>query len=106
MKTYSSEPGVIPKIGRYIFVALTAIFAIVFLIDKDVYLNLIREDSIAEWLTFSCLLAAGIISLTLAIDIKKKYNYIHWFFVLFFAFNVLAGFEEISWGQRVFQLES
>ena len=38
--------------------------------------------------------------------VKKRYGYIHWFFLLFFVFNILAGLEEISWGQRLFDLKT
>lgn len=100
------ETGSIPKWGVYIFPALTLIFALFYLIDESRYRYLIMEDSIVEWLTFAFLIAAGILSLVIAVKIKRRHRYFHWFFILFFGFNLLAGFEEISWGQRVFGVET
>jgi len=101
-----SETGKIPKWGLYLFPILTVIFAASYLIDEDFYRSLIKEDSIIEWLTFAFLIAAGIVSLIVALKIGKRHQYLHWFFILFFGFNFLAGFEEISWGQRVFEVET
>ena len=94
------------RFSRSIFVILAAIFIILLIADRQLYLSLIREDSLAEWLTFVFLLATGIVSLIIGLKIRKKYQYWHWFFWLFFAFNVFAGFEEISWGQRVVGMET
>lgn len=102
----STDQGKLPKISNLLFIILTSIFVILYFTDETLYRKLISEDNIIEWLTFVSLIGAGIVSLIIAIKIKKKYKYLHWFFILFFLFNVLAGFEEISWGQRVFQVES
>ncbi|MEJ7778165.1 MAG: hypothetical protein WKF68_01140 [Daejeonella sp.] len=101
-----SETGRIPKVGLYLFPALTLVFVAVYFFDKGLYRYLIKEDSIIEWLTFAFLITAGFISLLIASGIRKKHRYVHWFFVLFFGFNLLAGLEEISWGQRVFEIET
>ncbi len=101
-----NETGSIPKLGVYIFPVFTIIFAIFYLADEQLYRYLIMEDSIIEWLTFTCLVAAGFLSLILAVKIKRSHHYLHWFFILFFGFNLLAGLEEISWGQRVFEIET
>ncbi|WP_026899120.1 hypothetical protein [Daejeonella oryzae] len=94
------------KKATLLFPLLIFSFLIILFINKSVYLSVLQEDGIAEWLTFVCLLISGIISLLIAIRIKKKYHYFHWFFILFFAFNVFAGLEEISYGQRVFGMET
>ncbi|MES2875609.1 MAG: hypothetical protein V4708_17930 [Bacteroidota bacterium] len=101
-----SETGTLPKWGLYLFPILTVIFAAFYLIDEDFYRSLIKEDSVIEWLTFFFLISAGIVSFIIAQKIWKKHQYLHWFFILFFGFNFLAGFEEISWGQRVFNVET
>ena len=88
----------------YIFAVLSAIFVLLYFFDKPFYLAVIREDSLAEWLTFAFLVATGVISLITGMIVKRRYGYLHWFFLLFFAFNILAGLEEISWGQRVFNM--
>ncbi|WP_411274475.1 hypothetical protein [Daejeonella sp.] len=104
--THNSETGSIPKWGLYLFPILTVIFAAFYLIDETFYRSLIKEDSIIEWLTFFLLITAGFVSLLVALKIWKKHQYLHWFFILFFGFNILAGLEEISWGQRVFEVET
>ncbi len=103
---HKSETGWIPKWGLYLFPVLTLIFAAFYLIDEAFYRSIIKEDSIIEWLTFAFLIAAGFVSLTIASKIWMKHQYLHWFFILFFGFNILAGLEEISWGQRVFEVET
>ena len=100
------ETGSIPKWGLYLFPVLTVIFAAFYFIDEDFYRSIIREDSIVEWLTFAFLISAGFVSIIVALKIWNKHNYLHWFFILFSAFNILAGLEEISWGQRVFEIET
>jgi hypothetical protein len=103
---HKSETGPIPKWSMYLFPILTVFFASFYLIDESFYRSIIKEDSIIEWLTFGFLIAAGFVSLLVASKIWKRHNYLHWFFILFFGFNLLAGMEEISWGQRVFEVET
>ncbi|MEO8795174.1 MAG: hypothetical protein ABI390_06870 [Daejeonella sp.] len=45
-------------------------------------------------------------SLIISIRIYNKYRYFHLFFIVFFIFNIFAGLEEISYGQRLFGLET
>ena len=103
---HNSETGLIPKWGLYLFPVLTVIFAAFYLIDETFYRSIIKEDSIIEWLTFAFLIAAGIASFIVASKIWNKHQYLHWFFILFCGFNILAGLEEISWGQRVLEVET
>lgn len=100
------ESGWIPKSGLYLFPVLIIIFGSVYFYDESVYRSLVREDGVVEWLTFTFLIVSGVISLTIASRLRTKHRYFHWFFVLFFGFNLLAGFEEISWGQRIFDVET
>lgn len=101
-----NETGFIPRLGLYIFPALTLIFAFCYLVDESLYRSLIMEDSLVEWLTFGFLISAGFLSLLAAVRIRRNHRYLHWFFILFFGFNILAGLEEISWGQRVLEVET
>lgn len=105
---YRDKPLIITlvqKTGLYLFPILTAAFIVIYLADETFYRELLQEDGIIEWLTFIFLIASGVLSAIIAVEIKQKHNCFHWFFILFFLFNVLAAFEEISWGQRVFGLE-
>lgn len=74
--------------------------------NEDFYRSVLKEDSIVEWLTFVFLVLAGCVSFMVALKIWKTFNYLQWFFILFSAFNILAGLEEISWGQRIFGIET
>ena len=100
------ETAALKKISYYLFPALTIFFILLLLVNKQLYLSVLKEDNVVEWLTFTCLLCSGIISLCIAVKIKTQHDYLHWFFILFFAFNVFAGLEEISYGQRVFDIET
>ena len=103
---HKSETGWVPKLGLYLFPVLTVVFAVFYLADESLYRYIIKEDSIVEWLTFAFLIVAGFLSFIIASGIRKSHHYFHWFFILFFGFNLLAGLEEISWGQRVFDVET
>lgn len=94
------------KVSWFLFFVLSFLFAGLYIVNEKVYRSIINEDNLVEWLTFGGLLTAGLLSLYIAWQIKSRYHYYHWFFILFFAFNLLAGFEEISWGQRVFDVRS
>ncbi|WP_207425469.1 hypothetical protein [Pedobacter sp. SYSU D00535] len=96
----------IKKITYYLFPSLVILFASIYFVDRPFYRLLVNEDYIVEWITFAFLFFTGIYSAILAFKIKQSYNYYHWFFILFAGFTLLAGFEEISWGQRVFGIES
>lgn len=93
-------------LSKYVFPLLVIVFVAFYLLNEPLYRLLISEDHLIEWLTFTCLILTGFYSASLAHKIKIQYNYYHWFFICFSAFCMLAGFEEISWGQRVFQVES
>jgi hypothetical protein len=88
------------------FVVISFVFVILFFTNRKLYYFLLLEDGLMEWLTFAGLFTSSILSLRIALGINKKYHYTHWFFFLFFAFALLAGMEEISWGQRIFDIES
>ncbi|NEU08426.1 hypothetical protein GZH53_08910 [Flavihumibacter sp. R14] len=94
------------KISRSVFLVLAGIFILLLITNRSLYQALVREDGVAEWLTFVLLIATGFVSLAIGYSIKKRYGYWHWFFWLFFAFNLLAGLEEISWGQRLFNMKT
>lgn len=80
---------------------LCAAFAVLFLIDKPHYRSLSDEDSWIQNLTAIVLLAGGIMAVLTARRLWKDGRYRLFFLVLGVAL-VLAGLEEISWGQRIF----
>jgi len=98
------------RVIRLISIIIFPLFLLVFLfvkfVDPDYYYYINKEDKLVEWLTFACLVIAGILSLIKAYQAKKVGSRYFWFYLLFGIAFIVLGFEEISWGQRVFQLES
>ena len=45
---------------------LSGIFILLLFVNRPLYLAIIREDSLVEWLTFVFLIATGLISLVIA----------------------------------------
>jgi len=75
-------------------------------IDPDYYYYINKEDKLVEWLTFSALLIAGILSIIFASRNRKHQNHYYIFFIIFGIVSIVLAMEEISWGQRIFELES
>ena len=79
---------------------------IIFLFDEELYLLIIREDGVIEYLTASFLLFASIKLFFLFFKIYKKYSVFN-FGLLSYSLVLFFGFgEEISWGQRIFGIQS
>jgi hypothetical protein len=96
-----------PSIGTaLLFIVFSLFFVFLFFVNRALFFSLLLEDGLVEWLTFSGLIISSIWALRITLGIKKNHGYWHLFFVLFFAFALLAGLEEISWGQRLFNIES
>lgn len=86
------------------FPLLVALFALIYWLDPSLYIDLLNEDRIAEWLTFSLLLFAGFLAIDIGVQIRHYERIFHWFFFAFALFCIFAAFEEISWGERVFDI--
>ena len=89
-----------------ILMLVLCLIPIIFLFDEELYLLIIREDGVIEYLTASFLLFASIKLFFLFLKIYKKYSVFNfgllsYNLVLFFGFG-----EEISWGQRIFGIQS
>ena len=70
---------------------------------KDLYLYLIKEDGIIEYSTAFFLLFSSIYLIYVVNKNKGQYN----FGLLLFSIAFFFGFgEEISWGQRIFDIKS
>ena len=72
-------------------------------IDPYYYVTLAKEDNLVEWATVFFFVLAGIFSLVRFFHTKKRTE---WFFLLFGIGCMLFALEEISWGQRIFGIES
>ena len=97
---------VVRTISIAIFPLLIGVILIIVWIDDKYYAYLTNEDNLVEWLTFACLVLAGLFSLLKAYRARKVGSRYFWFYLLFGIGSIILGFEEISWGQRVFQIES
>ena len=65
-----------------------------------------REDNIIEWLTVEFLILTAVLAIIHALIARRRANQYVWFFILFAIACIFFAIEEISWGQRIFGLES
>ena len=93
-------------ISLIIFPFLLLVFWFMNDVDPDYYYYINKEDKLIEWLTFACLVISGLFSLAMAFRAYKAGSKYIWFYLVFGIACIVLGFEEISWGQRVFQIES
>ena len=93
-------------ISLVIFPLLLLVFWFVNNVDPDYYYYINKEDKLIEWLTFACLVITGLLSFVMAYRAYKAGRKYIWFYLVFGIACIVLGFEEISWGQRVFQIES
>lgn len=106
MKSKPTGTSIFRIVSHTLFPLLSLYFAYIYITNEQYYRDLTWEDNRVEWYTFGFLMATGLASLLAAVLIWQRYRYKHWFFILFFVFNCLAGLEEISWGQRVLGIET
>ena len=90
-----------------VFIFFILVDKIVFGPQNDFYINLASEDGFVEWLTVVFYFMSFIFSILIGKKIiKQKKNH---FAVIYFVFSItfcLIAFEEISWGQRIFQIDT
>jgi hypothetical protein len=111
--TVKSLIGLIrPYLVALIFISIMLILSYVPLfLSKDIIDSLTREDRLFEWLGAACFFASGILFILAFFRSYKYYRDKHtWlklasYIALAGIFFIFAG-EEISWGQRVFNLDS
>lgn len=87
----------------WIFGALAVAFLLLLIIDRHAYSRLLDEDGPVEWLTAIFLFFAGIVFGIAAIKQATKFRIFYGVFALAL---ILGALEEISWGQRIFEVES
>ena len=99
------------KVGIFLF-PLVLIFLIIlnkilFGPMNDFYFNFAKEDGPAEYFTAIFYLLSFVFSVKIGITfIKQKKNLFALLYLLFSAIFFFIGFEEISWGQRIFLFET
>jgi hypothetical protein len=64
------------------------------------------EDGVLEWFQFVFFFLSSIISTLVSITLRKRNRKISLVFLLIFIIMLIISFEEISWGQRIFDLET
>ncbi|MFN4315369.1 MAG: hypothetical protein ACK4E0_13800 [Chitinophagaceae bacterium] len=101
------KPSSIEKIFLIIVALILAAGFVLFYSDVLLFQEYVREDGIVEWLTVAGLLLGSFLCLRRFLQLRKHRSV--WFlFVTAFAalFLFFAAGEEISWGQRIFGIES
>lgn len=75
-------------------------------IDPFYYVTITKDDRLVEWLTVVFLCGAAVLAMVKAIKTRRVANSKYIFFILFAIACILFALEEISWGQRIFGVES
>lgn len=92
-------------LGVFIVGMLTGV--ILFYIDLPAFSAFIDEDGIAEWVTVIALVGGVVISITRFFQLRKQKKKLFLAFLLITALVLLFGAgEELSWGQRLFNIQS
>lgn len=73
---------------------------------RTVYETIGREDHLIEWMQFFFFLTSAILSITIAIKMGKVSKPLQVIFILLALGFFFVAFEEISWGERVFNIEA
>ena len=86
---------------------LLVIGIILFKVNYEAYRAYVAEDSIIEWLTVIALFSSADVSIKRALKLRNKRNFGFIAVLILFSFAFIFGAgEEISWGQRIFGLQS
>jgi hypothetical protein len=102
----NSRSNLLGTSERWLVPVVLALYVLFYLLDPQGYYALLWEDGLTEWATFVGLMAAGIVAALTVPKMRSVGDRRLWFLVLFAVGCILAGFEEISWGQRILNLES
>ncbi len=107
----SRPEGLIPyrslRIASILLVPLLAIIMLLILFtNPSYYAELAFEDSLLNWLTFGVLSVGGCIAALAAATRRGSIDRRFWFFAIFSLSLFFFALEEISWGQRIFGIES
>lgn len=95
------------KVVIYILIIAALITASSFYFAKDFYHRMVAEDGFFENVTAIVLLCISVLSIIRFIKVRKNRNRYWMLFSLLIILGAFFGFgEEISWGQRIFNIES
>jgi hypothetical protein len=101
------------KTTRKLLLVLIILFPILFgvgmywlrSINYPLYREIGREDGIIEWLQFFLFGASGVIAFILALKFKKVSRLMFVIFLIVSLGLIFVAGEEISWGQRIFNID-
>ena len=81
---------------------------VIVLIDRPMARRLVNEDGAIEWLQFIFLIFTAFYCLRIVMNDRKLYNskLIKHVFLTCFILTLILAFEEISWGQRILDIET
>jgi len=97
------EDGVLVIISLGLFPILLIFFIVLYQHDYRAYLELLAEDGIVENIQFFFLLLTALLSLW---TIRRRFNIYHWFYPALALCCIFFALEEISWGQRIFDMDT
>ena len=98
--------SIFSKIYFLLIPFLLIILSFIYLINEQLYMHLTNEDGLLEWTTFFSLFLAGVLSFVISIRLKRSKSPYFWFFILFSVFCFFSSMEEISWGQRIMDINT
>ncbi len=103
---YTISQKVINFLVTRLLVTINIGWVILALLNRSVAINLTREDNVIQWFQFFFLLATAFYCLRIVRGhgIFYKERIIANGFIVFFVLTLLLAFEEISWGQRFFDI--
>lgn len=104
----ASDEGVSPRaawVGFWAPFLGLAFFLVLYVVARDAYYWLLREDHAVEWLQFFLLVLTAVVSLMGSVASFRRGHTLAGAFLLLIALGTLfLAAEEISWGQRILGL--
>lgn len=101
------KPGTIESLTLATCIAILAVGYFLFYTNVPRFEKFVQEDGIAEWLTVAGLLSGSIVCLSRFVKLINKRT--KWFLFVTFCIGLFLFFasgEEVSWGQRIFGLQT
>ena len=101
--------GPMEKISIMATLFLSTIFVVLFLVRPSVFATLCKEDGVIEWASAIFLLGSSVLFFVELVTKNRNEgfpNLYKWIYLFFFFVFFLIAMEEISWFQRIFNLET
>ncbi len=101
------KPGAIESITLAVCIIVLSIGYFLFYTSVPRFEKFVQEDGIAEWLTVAGLLSGSVVCLIRFVGLFRKKS--KWFLFVTFCIGLFLFFaagEEVSWGQRIFGIQT